>query len=388
MTLKFHNVANLKNLSTRDCSVVVHPSIKDVERTEWDRLAHDVYMSHGWLQTMEESFVSPVDHRYFLVLADGVLIGAAVCQIQYPTSGVFTLDDVFFGRLKGLTARLGLSFLPSLVCGPLRGYGQHFTLQDDFSFQDRQVVASILFEALEREAAMLRLSISFNNVMAEERELVHLLEERGFLKTINFPLNYLDIQWKNSDEYLNFLAKRKLTREVNKNRREGVKITQLETVGSCESRLYELLNDNYLKYNGKPLLVRNEFISLCKKFLGSEAIIYMAEKEGAIVGTTIMFHREGIAYVTDVGVDHETAGNDFTYFNLTYYKPCFDAIAMQLKRLHYGTMMYPMKAKRGCSTMETYLYHKSRFRVLQVAAGPLFAIHRRFKTWFIKRFYM
>ncbi|MDH3689607.1 MAG: hypothetical protein OEU36_09050, partial [Gammaproteobacteria bacterium] len=80
--------------------------------------------------------------------------------------------------------------------------------------------------------------------------------------------------------------------------------------------------------------------------------------------------------------------NDFTYFNLTYYRPMADAIAMQIKRLYYGTLMYTMKSKRGCSTTEIYLYYKPRFFLLQVVVVPLFAIHLRFKSWFINRFHM
>jgi predicted N-acyltransferase len=159
-------------------------------------------------------------------------------------------------------------------------------------------------------------------------------------------------------------------------------------VESCEGQLYKLLNDNHLKYNGKPLAVHRNFVSLSKQYLGAEAIIYAALKGGKIVGTIIMFHRNGVAYVTDVGVDHEAAGNDFTYFNLTYYNPVADAIAMQIKRLYLGTLMYKMKSRRGCSTIEMYLYHRPRFRQLQVAARPLFAIHSRFKSWFINRFHM
>ena len=378
----------MEKLFAKNCSVEVHSSIREVDRTDWDRLAHDVYMSHGWLQTMEETFFTEVEHRYFLVQANGILIGAAVCHIHHPARGVFTLDDVIFGRLKGFAARLGLSILPSLICGPLRGYGKHFALLETLALRDRKVVALALFDALERGAAMRQLSISFNNVMADEQELMQLLAEKGFRRTINFPLNYLEIRWNSFDEYKKFLAKRKLVREINKNLKEGVRIRQLETVSSCEGRLHQLLDDNYLKYNGKPLQVRSDFISVCKKNLGAEAIVYVAEKEGAIIGTIIMFHRKGVAYVTDVGVDHETAGNDFTYFNLTYYRPVSDAIAMQIRRLYYGTLMYSMKSRRGCSTMQMYLYHKPRFRLQQLLAGPFFGIHFRLKSWFIKRYYM
>jgi predicted N-acyltransferase len=269
----------------------------------------------------------------------------------------------------------------------LRGYGQHFLLSKDLAGDDRQHVTAILFKALEREAASLKLSITFNNVMEQEHELTQMLEYQSYGKTVNFPLNYLDIQWRNHDEYLKFLSKRKLRSEVNKNCKEGVVITQLETTGSCQHRLHQLLNENHVKYNGKPLPMRKDFSSLCKKYLGSEAIVYIAVKEGAIIGTAFLFHRQSIAYLIDVGVDHATAGNDFTYFNLTYYRPTADAIAMGIKRTYYGTMMYTMKSRRGCATTPTYLYHKPRFPLLQMAAGPLFAIHRRFKSWFINRFY-
>lgn len=377
----------INDLDKNTCSVVVHTSITHVAQPDWDRMAGDVHMSHGWLRTIEETFLAPVAHRYLLVMDKGVLIGAAVCHIQYPTNDSFTLDDAIFGRFKDFAAILGLSVLPSLVCGPLRGYGQHFLLPRDLTGEDRQTVTAILFDALEREAASLKLSISFNNVMAEEHELMQVMEQKSFNRTINFPLNYLDIQWSSQDEYLKFLANRKLTREVNRNRKAGVVITQIETVGSCQHRLHQLLNENYMKYNGKPLPMREDFSSLCKKYLGSETIVYVAVKEGAIIGTSFLFHRQDIAYVVDVGVDHATAGNDFTYFNLTYYRPTADAVRKRIKRIYYGTMMYAMKSRRGCATTPLYLYHKPRRRLLRAAAGPLFSIHRSFKSWFVNRFY-
>lgn len=375
------------DLEKKACSVIVHTSIKDVTRTAWDCLADDLHMTYGWLRAIEETFIGPVEYRYFLVLEKSALIGVAVCHIQYPTLDSFNLDDAIFGRLKRFAAKLGLSILPSLICGSLRGYGQHFLFGKDLTVGEQDAVAALLFDAIEQEAASLKLPVSFNNVMAQEPELVRMLQQRSYRRTINFPLNYLDIRWKNRDEYRTFLSRRRLNREVNKNRREGVTITQLDTISPSEDRLHQLINDNYMKYNGKPLQVRRDFFSLCKKYLGPEAIVYIAVKHGTIIGTTIMFHRKGIAYLIDVGVDHETAGNDFTYFNLTYYKPTADAIGMGIRRIYYGTMMYKMKSRRGCATKQMYLYHKPRLRLLQTAAIPLFFIHRHFKSWFINRCY-
>jgi predicted N-acyltransferase len=344
-------------------------------------------MSHGWLRVIEESFLDPVKHRYFLARADGKLIGCAVGHIHQPSEEVFTLDDAVFGRLKQLASHLRLSVLPSLICGPLRTYGQHLGFQEAMDRSKRRIVASALLDALEEEAEKHRVSISFNNVMAQESELMDLLHRRGFSKTVNFPLNCLEIRWKAPDDYRKFLAKRKLVREINKNRREGVEIIQLEAVESCNDRLHALLDENYMKYNGKPLPVRQNFVSVCKRYLGFEATVYAAKKNGQLVGTIIMFHRNSVAYVTDVGVDHEATGNDFTYFNLSYYRPISDAIAMGMKRIYYGTMMYSMKADRGCTTTDIFLFHRPRPRFLRKLFKPLFAAHRAFKSWFIQRHY-
>ena len=371
----------------RNYSVEVLPSIKDIDRVEWDSLALDVYMSYGWLRVIEESFFDPVEHRYFLARADGKLLGGIACHVHQQSQDVFTLDDSIFGRFKHLAARLGLSILPSLICGPLRTYGQRFVFDEHLDSAERQIVVSALFDALEREAEDRDISITFNNVMAGEQELLELLRNRGFSKTVNFPLNYLEIRWNNPAGYRKLLAKRKLVREINRNRKDGVVISQLDSVEPCKDRLHELLDENYMKYNGKPLPVRNNFVSLCKNYLGSEATVYVAEKKREIVGTIIMFHRNAVAYVTDVGVDHLATGNDFTYFNLSYYRPVFDAIGMNIKRIYYGTMMYQMKAHRGCTTMEIYLYHRPRHRLFRMLLIPLFAVHRSLKTWFIKRHY-
>jgi predicted N-acyltransferase len=377
----------MRQLQARDLSIETVGSMRKIDRDEWDRLAKDIYMSHGWLQVIEEAFLDPVDHRYFLARADGQLVGAAVVHIQPPSRDVFTLDDAVFGRLKHLASGLGLSVLPSMICGPLRTYGQHLVYDDHFKPEERAIIATTLLDAMEEEAEQHRVSISFNNVMAREKELMELLSSRGFSKTVNFPLNYLDVRWKTTEDYRKFLAKQKLTREINKNRREGVEIKTTDSVEGCSERLHALLNENYMKYNGKPLPVKKSFIGLCKQHLGPEAVVYVAEKKGKIVGATVMFHQNGVAYLTDVGVDHAATGNDFTYFNISYYRPISDAIEMGLKRIYYGTMMYSMKAQRGCSTTDIFLFHRPRKRLLRRLFVPLFAAHRAFKSRFIRRHY-
>jgi len=369
-------------------SVQIHKTITDIKPSGWDRLASDVYMSYGWLKTVEETFTAPVKHRYFIVKDDDMLVGAAVCGIYLPSNAVYTQDDIIFGRFKRLVARFHFSMLPLLICGPLRGYGQHFILDAKLTPLQRETVFRVLLDAIEKEAKRLMLSISFNNVLDDEDEMVQLLKERNYGLTVNFPMNYMDITWESFREYKKMISKRKLVHEINRNRREGVTIRKLGTVEDCEDRLYELLEFNNRKYCSKPLMVRRGFFSRCKPNMGDDANVYIAEKKGKIIGVSTLFHRDGVGYISDVGVDHKTAGNDFTYFNVVFYRIIEDAITMRLNRICYGILFYHMKSRRGCSGMNTYVYYKPRYRLWQTFIVPLFAIHMRIKTWFIRRFYM
>ena len=362
-------------------------SISLASKDEWDRLADDIYASHGWLRIIEESFLDPVEHRYFLARADGRLLGTSIAHIHLQSKDAFTLDDSVFGRTKQAASRLGLSLLPSLICGPLRAYGQHLKLDGGLDTETRNTVATALLDAMEKEAESRRIPISFNNVMRHEQDLMDLLKRRRFAWTVNFPLNVLDIHWKTPHEYRSFLAKRNRTREINKNRREGVEISLVDAAEPEDDRLHDLLDENYVKYNGKPLPIKRNFIRLCRQYLGPEARIYTARKNGRIVGTAVLFHRDGVAYVTDVGVDHVATGNDCTYFNLSFYRPVSDAIGLGVQRLYHGTMMYPMKAQRGFQTTDIYLFHRPRNRLLRTLFIPLFAAHRAFKSRFIRRHY-
>jgi len=369
-------------------SVYAHKTITDIKRPDWDRLARDVYISYGWLKTVEETFIHPVKHRYFLVFDDKTPVGAAVCGIHLPTDKVHTLDDIIFGRFKNLIARFHCSVLPLLICGVLRGYGQHFILDEKLTLHQRQTVSRVLFDAIEDEAKSRHLSVSFNNVLDEEYEMRQLLKERNYGKTINFPMNYIDITWESFAGYKKNIAKRKLAYEINRNRREGVTIRQIDSVDDCEDRLFELLEINNRKYNSKPMLMRRNFFSRCKNNLGEHANVFIAEKKGKIIGTAILFHREGVGYLSDVGVDHETAGNDLTYFNLVFYHPIDSAIVMRLKRLYLGILFYRMKSRRGYSRMNMYVYYKPRYHLLQTIMVPLFSIHSRIKSWFVNRFHI
>ncbi len=101
-------------------------------------------------------------------------------------------------------------------------------------------------------------------------------------------------------------------------------------------------------------------------------MIYVSFKKDRLTGVKVLLKRNKVSYMRLIGIDHEMAGNDFTYFNIGYYRPIMDAISDKIKRLYYGPAMYEMKARRGCRTSDLYIYYKSFNKIKYIGIRPWF----------------
>ncbi len=369
-------------------------TIKELKKDEWDAMIGDnVFASYGWLKTVEETFIGDINPKYIIVLDSSKLIGASVCYLINKTDKGGYLDNLLLGRLKNFTLKLGISFLPIFLCCPMRCHGKHFLIAKEVDSKYKEIIADQLLTAIEKEASCHRLSVCFYNVMDDEVELIQLLKKRGYIRTLGFPLNYLDIEWSSFEGYKKYVKRNNrkknyvskvINYEINKNIKEGVVIRKLATLDGHEDRLLELVNYNSYKYSSTPFSFKKEFFKRLKDNLGKDVIFYVSVKNGIMTGMSILFKRNRIGYLPIVGVDHEQTGNDFTYFNITFYKPIIDAISEQITRLYYGKTMYALKAKRGCKINSTYIYYKPFNKFLKTAIQPWFALH---SLWFKKKLY-
>jgi len=96
-------------------------------------------------------------------------------------------------------------------------------------------------------------------------------------------------------------------------------------------------------------MFQRTFLKELNKNLGEDVVIYVSFKDDIITGARILLKNK-TGYVSMVGVDHEALGNDYTYFNICFYKPITDAIANKMTKLYFGREMYESKARRGCRT--------------------------------------
>ena len=361
--------------------VEIVDSITDVPQKGWDALNTDdnVFISYGWLKTAEETFSGDINPRYILVKDSDELCGAAACYIFNKTELVEDLDRLLFERFEHYAGVLGISFMPGFVCCPIFGYGSHFLIKGEAEWEERKAIITELLDAIEGVASTHRLSPSFIHVTDDERELQQLLKKRRYSRAVHMPVNYIDIAWESFKEYRAHLKKESknidkvIRNEMNRNENEGVTIRVLEGLGTYEGRLYELLNDHYCRHTHMPLMFRRGFLGKLKEALGEDAVFYVSFKEGVITGVCILLKGGKTGYLAMVGIDHEMAGNDFTYFNIAYYRPIMDAILNQTDRLYYGRGFYRLKAKRGCVTKKIYIYYKSLNGFRNIAARLWFA---------------
>lgn len=373
-------------------TVEIVNSIKGLKREEWNSLIGDnILASYGWLKTVEETFIGDVKTKYILVEDSGMLVGAAVCYISVrPVNFDVDMDNFMFGKLMKYTSKLGISFMPAFICCPMKCHGKHFLVEEGVDEEKKEVIMSELLDAIEKESSAIKLSLSFTNVLDEETKLIQLLDKRGYHKMVGLPLNYLDIEWSSFEGYMKHVGsinkntKKNIRNEINKNRREGVIIKSLEELDGYEDRLYELVNINHYKHNLTPCPFKREFFRKLKENLGEDVVIYVSIKKDRLTGVCVLLKRNKVGYLSVIGVDREMAGNDFTYFNIGYYRPIMDAISDKTTRMYVGVAMYKLKARRGCKVSNTYVFYKSFNKIKNFIVKPWFDFH---SLWIRKNYH-
>jgi predicted N-acyltransferase len=200
-------------------------------------------------------------------------------------------------------------------------------------------------------------------VVESDSDLIGILRDRGFWSTYDLPVAWMDVCWSSFEEYKAYVRQVRgsnwfLRNEISRFRKSGVHVQKLTEASGLEGVLHDLLQQNYLVHNGRNYPFDPGFLRTLKKYLGDDAVIYLATKNGAHHGVSLMLKRATVGHMAAIGINHTVAGNDFTYFNLGFYEPIADAIEGKLEKLEFGTTLYASKRRRGCRTVETYLYYK------------------------------
>jgi predicted N-acyltransferase len=365
-------------------------SIKELREEDWESLTGThAFSSYGWLKTIEETFTEDANPRYVLLEDGGRLQGAAVCYVLGIDFKYGSFNELMFGRLTALASSLGMTFHPLLVCNPMNGYGSHFLFGDQLGNESKAVAQKTLLEGIENLARKEGIPIGFINVTDNEKELAELLKKSEYEISSGPPVHYMDIPWTSFDQYLTHIGsissktRSSIRREINKNRNEGVSIKPINDIEKNADRLMELVRTTYSKYNRNPLPFNRLFFIRLKENLGDRALVYGSFRSEEITGVISVLKQRDEGYITMPGMASDRASNDFTYFNITYYRPIEDAISKGLKRLYFGTGADDLKRRRGCSRLDTQLFFKPSNGRRSLVTRAWFAIHR--KWWAAKQ---
>ncbi len=362
--------------------------IDKVPQESWDAMVSDnPYMTWGWHKTVEETCIVKQDVYYIMAICNDQLCGGAVCTVIKPSRQMRDLDNIVFGRLKRFFNFFHISMVPLLDCSPAKGRGTHFLVKDNLSSTAKDEVIAALLKKVETLAVSKNLAIAFSDIKKDQINLKNILSDHGYYHTLGYPINILDIEWSTFDDYirdtksLSKNVRKNIRLQINRNLKAGVVISDIDHPEKYGNRLHQLVSINNETHNKLPFIFNPKFFEKLKKNLGDNVSILTAEKNNITIGVKIILKRNGFANSCFIGVDHEAAGNDFTYFNLAFYSTITNAIKTDIKRIDYGNAMYSIKTDRGCYILPTYLYYKPA-NFMQKIVIPLWF---RFQSFWYER---
>jgi predicted N-acyltransferase len=338
-------------------------SLTAIDPQEWDGLAADnAFATHGWLLTVEQCSRARVEPLYFVHRENGTLVSTAVCYVASASDDVETLDHMIYGRAATAAHALRLSVMPALVCGPALGYGWHIGLDAALEPVERQRVRAAMIDAMESAARDRGLDLSFVHLMDRERELARQLRERGYLRCANVPVAVLDVRWATFDAYLDDLPQRtrsEFRRQMKHNRSAGTSIDIAATTRTYDRRALELFDANQWKHSRLRFIFDERSFGSFDRHMPGRAQLFTATKGDLLTGACLVLKQGADAYAVAVGIDQARAGDDYTYFHLTYNSTIADAIASGVRRIYYGRGLYDVKLRRGCTLENTWLYSRA-----------------------------
>ena len=183
------------------------------------------------------------------------------------------------------------------------------------------------------------------------------------------------------EDYLDSLKgkiKTNVRREIRKCKENGVTVEESK-LDDLTTKVSELYTNLSLKYNkNAKKIIDPDFFSTLNMYAKEKTKLFIAKKNGEVIGFSLTLLQRGILDVMMVGFNYsKQTETDFSYFNLTYYTPIKWAIENGVEKIYYRWSMEKIKLDRGCKSEETYSftkYHNILLRALirNLVKNPFF----------------
>lgn len=324
-------------------------------------------------------------HHYCVVEADGAYLCLARLTILPETQGV--LGPLLFGRAANAASRLGLQISDAVVCGWSFGYGDSLLIEPRLKNAERVQLLNTVCDTIESLAAGRMVVIT--GLFAKDALLAAVLERRGYCAASGLPVGRLDIEWPDLAGYLAVLRRKNKNSqqsarwEINRYRRSGAVVERLRGGAIEWERICRLLNDHHRRLNGSSPGHEPSGLRRLQAALGDDLCVYVSRQDSEITAACIGVRHGHELNQVWIGIDHEAAGRNFTYFNLVFYAPAADFANLGIRRVWVGTAAYDAKIRRGCRVLPTRIFLRPPTRLAAGIYRPAFALQR---AWYALKF--
>jgi predicted N-acyltransferase len=331
--------------------------ICDIDRGSWGALASATPLAdYDWLATLEASHQAEHEACYWWIEDEQGVVAIVAALIFAADPLANEIDRQRYGFLAPVVRPLRrlLQNRPTLACGAQLAPGNPVLIREELDSEDRHIAASRLIDTIETYCRTHLLDLFFRAALDSDTGFQALLSGRRFIRFADLPNAVLDIRWNSWQAYLDHLKKehssteKSVRMQVNRGRRDGVVIEELDDPSEYETDIHRILTEHYYRKNQSHLRIDPKFITRLKKSLEDRALIYVARKGDQVIGASVYLRNDTTLHWKLFGIaeDHIRSRNA-VYFNLAFHQPIEQACTAGYERIVMGTVPYRVKISRG-----------------------------------------
>jgi len=332
-------------------------SIGDIARKSWDALASETPLAdYDWLRTWEATQHLQRNVAYWWIEDEQGVVAAVVAFLRVAAPPIRSIDHHRYGHLAHVVRPIRnlLQSRPTLVCGEQMAPGNPILTRKGLRAEDYRIAVNRIVDTIESHCRINRRNLTFYAAFETDETLRSLFANRPYLNAPNLPSTLLDIRWKSWLEYLNHLklthpaTEKSVRMQVNRGRRAGVIIEELDDPSEFEAEIYRILAEHFYRKNQTPFLMDPKFPTVLKKNLGDRALINVARKNNRIIGVSIYVRHLAAMHWISFGIATDfVRSRNAVYFNLAFHHPIEQACRDKCKQVVLGTLPYKVKCSRG-----------------------------------------
>jgi predicted N-acyltransferase len=349
-----------------EIKVKIFRSVNELGKDTINSISDDPFFTYEWFRTIETQQAVLASPIYLAVYNESKVVGVVPLFIHLVDPNPKDLSS----KLLNLGHRIGFWQNRVLSCYSPCSARSKILLAHD---QDAKIVLDIVSKKIDAICREQKILVSgFPFVSEFDTILFENLKNCGYRKRAGITTLYIDVQWLSFEDYLRSLThktREHVRREIRKCKESGVTIEE-EELDDLAPKVSELFTNISSKYKNTVKIFVPYFFSMLDKYAKEKKKLFIAKKNGEVIGFSLSLRHKDVLDVLMVGFDYGLRTNtDFSYFNLCFYAPINYAIESGVKKIYYRYTMEKIKIDRGCKPEKTYNFIKYHNKLLSILTG-------------------